>query len=252
MDAAIFRYVVGTCRDYSDLIKYCIKGTNFRLDAILYQEPNMTSDPNAPERLSSLFSQKPCWKIEPLALEMKYSIPSVRRFLSEIGYYSSFTHNGSWYTLRSIPRFDQDGLWFHRDVGFSRMGSLTKTLVGLTVRSAAGLTAEQVGARLRCRCHSILLHLCRQGKLQRCKVGRSHVYLAAEEAVARVQRQTVESAFVAQLPAEIAVLILVEYIKNPELGSEQLAEALLRSRGVSVKAERIEGLFEQHGLKKTT
>jgi hypothetical protein len=35
--------------------------------------------------------------IQPLAAEMHYSIPSVRRFLAEAGYYSSFTHNGGCY-----------------------------------------------------------------------------------------------------------------------------------------------------------
>ena len=75
------------------------------------------------QHLLSLFHEQSCWMIEPLAAEMKYSIPSVRRFLAEVGYFSSFTHNGGWYTLRSIPRFGQDGLWFHADIGFSRAGS---------------------------------------------------------------------------------------------------------------------------------
>ena len=140
--------------------------------------------------------------IESLAAELRYSIPSVRRFLAEVGYYSSFTHNGGWYTLPSIPRFGQDGLWFYSDIGFSRAGSLTNTLVDLTTRSGAGMTAEQFGAKLRCRCHSVLVQLCRQGRLQRHKIGHSHVYLALDPDIASVQRQAVESLSVTQLPAE--------------------------------------------------
>jgi hypothetical protein len=206
----------------------------------------------AKQSLSSLFIEQPCWTIEPLAARLRYSIPSVRRFLSEVGYYSSFTHNGSWYTLRSIPRFEQDGLWFYRDIGFSRAGSLTNTLVELTTRSAAGMTAERLGEILHCRCHSVLVHLWRRGRLQRCRIGRSHVYLAADPAIAEVQRQSSESLALVRLPAEIEVLVLVEFIKNPESGFVQLAEALSRSRGVTVEAARIERLFEDHGLKKTT
>jgi hypothetical protein len=148
------------------LIKYCTYGPKHRLDAILYQEPIMPLDPKPNERLSALFLQQPCWMIEPLAAELRYSIPSVRRFLVKMGYYSSFTHNGGWYTLCSIPRFGQDGLWFYNEIGFSRAGSLTNTLVDLTNRSVAGMTAEQLGATLRCRCHSVLVQLCRQGKIQ--------------------------------------------------------------------------------------
>jgi hypothetical protein len=212
----------------------------------------MPFDVKPRQRLSTLFLEQPCWMIESLAAEMRYSIPSVRRFLAEVGYYSSFTHNGGWYTLRSIPRFGHDGLWFYSDIGFSRAGSLTNTLVDLTTRSAAGMTAEQLGAKLRCRCHSVLVQLWRQGRLQREKIGRSHVYLAIDLHLAAVQRQTVESLSVIQLPAEIAVLILVEFIRNPDSSFEQLATAISRSKSVTVKAVQIERLFDRHGLKKTT
>ena len=212
----------------------------------------MPFDAKPSQRLSTLFLEQPCWMIEPLAAELRYSIPSVRRFLAEVGYYSSFTHNGGWYTLRSIPRFRHDGLWFYSDVGFSRAGSLTNTLVELTTRSAAGMTAEQLGAKLRCRCHSVLVQMWRQGRLQRQKSGRCHVYLAIDPHIAAVQRQSVEGLSVMQLPAEIAVLILVEFIRNPDSSFEQLATAISRDKSVTVEAAQIEKLFNQHGLKKTT
>ena len=203
------------------------------------------------ERLSNLFLQQPCWRIETLAAQLRYSIPSIRRFLGEVGYYRSFTHNGGWYTLRSIPRFDRDGLWFHNELGFSRAGSLTNALVDLTTRSAAGMSAEQLGTKLRCRCHSVLVQLCRQGRLQRHKIGNSHVYLALDPSIAAVQRQTVESLSIMELPAEIAVLILVAFIRRPDSSFEQLAKVISRDKGVIVKAAQIEKLFDQYGLKKT-
>jgi len=125
------------------------------------------------EQLATLFTKQPCWMIEPLAIELNYSIPSVRRFLSAQGYYSSFTDNGRWYTLRSIPGFNQDGLWFHLEIGFSRAGSLTKTLIALIANSRAGITAEQLGEKLHCRCHTVLVQLYRKKKLQRRKMATS-------------------------------------------------------------------------------
>ena len=190
--------------------------------------------------------------IGPLAARLRYSIPSVRRFLAEVGYFGSFTHNGGWYTLRSIPRFDRDGLWFYSGIGFSRAGSLTDTLVDLTTRSAAGITAEELGAKLRCRCHSVLVQLWRQGRLQRQKIGRSHVYLAVDPHIAAVQRKTGKALPAARIPAEMAVLILVEFIRHPDSSFEQLAKAIFRDNSVTVKADQIESLFDRHGLKKTT
>ncbi|MFO8089190.1 MAG: hypothetical protein R6U13_05085 [Desulfatiglandaceae bacterium] len=213
----------------------------------------MTSITPPGERLVSLFSQTPCWMIQPLAAEMRYSIPSVRRFLAEVGYLSSFTHNGGWYTLRSIPSFDRDGLWFYRDIGFSRAGSLTKTLIWLISRSATGMSAEMLGKILRCRCHAVLVNLWRKGKIDRDKMGRCHFYFSADPPTAAVQRRALEMQNLPEVKfsAEIAVLVLAEFIRNPDLGFEQLAEKISRSKKVAVNVKEIEKLFDQHGLKKT-
>ncbi len=120
------------------MIKYCTIQRELLFRAILYQEAVMAGTSKVNEQLATIFTKQPCWMIEPLATELNYSIPSVRRFLAAIGYYSSFTHNGRWYTLHSVPKFNRDGLWFHHEIGFSRAGSLTKTLISLTANSSAG------------------------------------------------------------------------------------------------------------------
>ena len=202
------------------------------------------------DRLSALFDKQPCWMIAPLAEQLDYSVPSVRRFLARIGYYSSFTHNGRWYTLASIPRFGRQGLWFYTDIGFSRAGSLTDTLVMLVSGSAAGMSAEQLGQTLRCRCHTVLVALVRQGRLQRQKLGRSYVYLAADDETAGAQSQAIPKNDGVQLPAEMAVLVLVEFIRHPDAGFGQLAQEISRRTGVRIDAGQVKALFDRHGLKK--
>jgi hypothetical protein len=213
----------------------------------------MTSTSPSSQRLISLFTENPCWMIQPLAAAMHYSIPSVRRFLTEVGYYSSFTHNGGWYTLHSIPRFGRDGLWFYYDIGFSRAGSLTKTLIALITRSPAGMNAEMLGGALRCRCHAVLVNLWRSGKIQRQKNGRCHIYFAADPHRAAAQRHAlvIQDLPKVQFSAEIAVLVLAEFIRSPDSSFQQLAEKIAQSKKVTVNAEQIEQLFDQHGLKKT-
>ena len=213
----------------------------------------MTTTLPPKQHLISLFTKTPCWMIKPLAAEMEYSIPSVRRFLAEAGYYSSFTHNGGWYTLRSIPQFARNGLWFYRDIGFSRAGTLTKTLVALISTSPAGMSAEMLGETLRCRCHGVLVNLWRKGAIMREKVGRCQFYFAADPHKSATQRQ----ALAARRPpkesfsAEMAVLILAEFIRSPDSSFEQLAEKLSRIKNVTVNPQQIDVLFDQHGLKKT-
>jgi hypothetical protein len=212
----------------------------------------MTPSIDTHQQLVSLFGRQPCWTIAPLAKQLNYSVPHVRRFLVQAGYYSSFTHNGRWYTLSSIPRFNSDGLWFHRDIGFSKAGSLTNTLIALTNASAAGMTADQLGEKLRCRCHSVLVHLYRQGRLQRQKAGRSYLYLADDPDTAKQQRQHLQQVQPTQLPAEIAVLVLAQFIRAPQASFKQLAQRVSRSTGLRIDAGQIQTLFDRHGLKKMT
>ena len=203
--------------------------------------------------LHTLFEQQPCWMIDQLAENLGYSIPSVRRLLAAAGYYSSFTHNGKWYTLASIPAFDGDGLWYCRDIGFSRAGSLTETVIHLVRRSPAGLTAEQLGLKLQCRCHAVLARLCREGRIQREKTGRSHVYFAAETTIARRQRRslTERETRLGPLPAEISVLVLAEFIRRPDASFQDLAETVGRSAHIRISPLQIDRLFEDYGVKKT-
>ena len=205
------------------------------------------------KELVSLFKKQACWQIEPLANLLGYSVPSVRRYLKLTGYHRSFSHNGKWYTLHHVPKFNKDGLWFSGDIGFSRDGNLNKTLIRLITKSPSGMTAEDLKEKLRCRPHTVLVKLCRQGHIQREKAGRSFVYFAQDPRIAANQRLAMSSLRFPHvtLQAEIAVLVLAKFIRNPHLSFQQLAEALNKTAGVSIDSTQVEKLFEQHGLKKT-
>jgi hypothetical protein len=203
------------------------------------------------QKLISAFQENKCWMIQPLAERMNYSIPSVRRFLDRAGYFSSFSHNGKWYTLASIPSFSNKGLWFYRDIGFSRHGPLTHTLVNLVGKSPSGMTADQLGQLLRCRCHAILVQLCRKGKLQRQKYGGSYVYLATDPTRAEAQQKTLQMEHT-PLPAELAVHVFVAFIQNPGVDLKQLAKSVFQKTGTQISTEQIQMLFDAHGVKKKT
>ncbi len=202
------------------------------------------------QKLSLVFEKQQCWRIEQLAAELEYSVPSVRRFLSTVGYHSSYTHNGVWYTLSSVPRFDSDGLWFFSDIGFSRAGTMMNTLVALVSKSPKGLTAKELGEKLHCHCHDMLFDLVQNGRLQRWKMERSHIYIAQQADIATIQQKAATVSDV-QLPAEIAVLVLVEFINNLGSSFVQLAKVISKSKKVTISAAQIETLFIRLGVKKT-
>lgn len=68
------------------------------------------------------------------------------RKLSELGYLSSYSHSGGYYTLQSIPQFDGDGLWLFEGVGFSRHGTLKDTVAILVDRAESGQLHRELQA----------------------------------------------------------------------------------------------------------
>ena len=214
----------------------------------------LQSDPS--KRLHKLFHRRKCWLLADLASALDYALISVRRLLKRIGYFRSFSDNGKWYTLRSLPEFNREGNWHHRGIGFSKSGNLTATITHLVGRSHTGLSAKELAQKLRHPCHSVLTHLHKHGELDRIKLQGEFRYLSKEQQTNRRQR---ESSALQQprepstsLSTQAAVLVLVEYIKEPGLSFEQMAQRLRERRGISVGAQSIHDFFDQHGLKKTS
>ena len=190
-----------------------------------------------------------------MAQALGYALISVRRFLKEIGYFRSYTHNGKWYTLRDAPRFSRDGLWHHRGIGFSRHGSLTATIGHLVGHSPAGLSAGELSQKLQHPCHAVLTQLHHAGQLDRLPVAGQFRYLALEPQLNRRQREQVALVPSLHSPSALstqaAVWVLVEHIKHPEWSFEQIATSLREQRQLTLAADDIQRFFDEHGLKKT-
>ncbi len=190
-----------------------------------------------------------------LAHSLGCALISVRRHLKQVGYFRSYTHNGKWYTLRDSPRFNRDGLWHHKDIGFSKYGSLIATIVHLVARSSAGLSARDLGQKLQHPCHAVLTNLHKDHVLDRVQLAGEFRYLAIEDQLNRRQRALVTalapSNSVTSLSTQTAVWVLVEHIKHPQFTFEQLAACLQEQRELTVSPQSIQQFFREHDLKKT-
>jgi hypothetical protein len=215
----------------------------------------MASSPSPAQRLEKLFRRRTCWMLDQLAQTLGYALISVRRFLKEVGYFRSYTHNGKWYTLGDSPHFDRDGLWHFRGIGFSKQGSLTTTIGYLLAQSPAGLSANELSQKLQHPCHTVLSQLHKAGNVDRLPLAGQFRYLAGDPKLNRRQR---EQAALGQPPdpsaslsTQSALWVLVEYIKHPDLSFEEIATRLREQRKVVVAPENIQRFFAEHALKKT-
>ena len=105
---------------------------------------------------------------------------TVFRKLKSLGYLSSYTHRGRFYTLRTIARFDKDGLWSHEAVWFSRHGTLMATLEVWIPESPQGWFADELADRLHVDVHDPLHDLVRQGRVRRAELAGRFLYTAAQ------------------------------------------------------------------------
>ena len=132
-------------------------------------------------RLNQLFRRRRAVLLDDLrrALDTT-SRTTIFRVLKAVGYFTSYSHAGRYYTLRRIPKFDRWGLWAWQGIGFSSRGTLRATAVFLVEQSPAGLTHQELQQRLGLRVYDTVRSLVADGAITREHVADVYLYLAAD------------------------------------------------------------------------
>lgn len=202
------------------------------------------------------FRRKKVLVVEELAQLLASSIGTARRRLKEWDSYTSYNHNGRYYVLPSVAKFDPHGLWRYRTVFFSKHGNLKQTVIYLVNSSPAGLSTAEIGELVRIPPRSFLSHFREDDHLQREKIKGRFVYFSSDRAVCAEQKlkriDQVDRAARMRTPTDAqAVVILVERIQHPALTIEELS-ARLGKKKCHFTAEELSSFLELHGLLKKT
>ena len=217
----------------------------------------MLNPTDSVQALTVLFRRQCIAELETLfaTLETR-SRMSVFRRLSKIGYLTSYNHAGRFYTLRSLPTFDREGLWCHEGICFSRHGTLKSTVIRLVEQSDSGRTQHELQVRLRIRVHNTLLDLVRQKRIGREPWAGQYLYVSSDAVRAGAQlalRRTQADRVAALEVATSAVIdVLLDLVRSAgmQVDAESVSERL-GARGVVVTTEQVEEIFSRHGVKKT-
>lgn len=186
---------------------------------------------------------------------------TVFRRLSRIGYYSSYSHTGRFYTLKRVPEFDADGLWQHEGVGFSAAGTLKQTVVGLVEKAEDGRLHRELQARLGVRVQNTLADLVGHGQLGRDQFEGEYLYVSAqaERAAMQVARRrekragVIPAASPVEVEAPLVLEILVEVIHGAGVEADAAVVAgRMAARGVSVSVAQVAEVLRRYGVGKKT
>jgi hypothetical protein len=216
----------------------------------------MLKKDTAHEALRQVFRRQPVALLDDLfAVLRTRSRMSVFRRLKEVGYLSSFTHTGRYYTLADTPRFDEKGLWFVDDVGFSRRGTLKDTVAVLVPDAPAGMTHGELEALLRVRVFNPLRELLDERRVGRRRLGRTRLYVSPDRDRAATQLGRREEIVrggegVSPLPMALTLEVFVEAVRAGRVSIDAVTlAARLRSRGLQVTAEQVRRVCERYEIR---
>lgn len=209
---------------------------------------------HARQRLVQLFQRTAVADLR--TLQRVLGTPSrttVFRVLCALGYRTSCSHAGRFYTLEDIPQFDDDGLWRHGDVLFSQDRTLRETLVRLVKSAPAGWTHAELGERLRLRVHDTLRDLTQAHQIDRVPIDGVFVYVGVAASVAKAQLAA-RAATRPRPAAASSVVVLEVLLEIIDAAGAWRAPAVLsrrlQARGVPVSAAQVAVIYREHGIVK--
>ncbi len=213
---------------------------------------------NVPLKIQKLLLKNTVVSLKQLRDELSArSRSSLFRDLRKLDVISSYTHTGQYHALKRTAKFDESGLWFFQDIGFSQYGTLKKTLVHMISHSPAGMTHKGLKKLFRIDVQKPLTEGVNTNAVSRQLLpSRIYVYLSADESKAEDQFQrrlalSDRSLDMTLPPESIRIEILVEVIHAPERTlDEHVLGPLLRKRGVIIKDDEIAYVLAYYAIKK--
>ncbi len=192
------------------------------------------------EKLLALFRRQNVATLPELKTALATSADrTVFRRLAGLGYRTSYSHRGAFYTLDSLARYDANGLWSCREAHFSRHGTLLDTAAELVGHAPAGFFADELESVVHVPVKDALRQLVAQGRVQRRCCGPRFLHGASDRA--RWQEQwAARQAQVDELPATIALFYALLDEKQRRLYAG--LESLQRGHGGDRRMARLLGL----------
>jgi hypothetical protein len=207
------------------------------------------------ERLKNVFRFLESLKVftlDKLVSSLSCSTPTARLKLKQWKAYTSYNKNSRYYTMPTVPRFDENGLWHYENISFSKYGNLRNTVIHLINNSASGLSGSKVGDLVRLAPRSFLHHFRNVAGIHREK--RQGVYIYFSDDPHRYKEQLQSRLRILPPPVKLltdadAVVILTALIKHHDISMEDIM-ALPEVREQEFSPVVIRQFLEHHGLLK--
>jgi len=208
-------------------------------------------NPEKIKKTQTVLKKKKVFVFPLLISLLSCSIRTGRLKLKQWGAYSSYNQNGKYYTLPGVPDFDDNGLWWYKDIYFSKHGTLKNTVVHLINKSISGLSGDQIDKIIALSPRSFLHHFRDTPGIRRQKHAGLYVYFSDDADRYNQQVQSRLKALGEHISDADAVMILVALIKHHNISIDDFA-MLPEAKARKLSAQAIREFLERHGLGKKT
>ena len=206
------------------------------------------------ESVFKFLEDKKVFTLDQLVSSLSCSTPTARLKLKQWQAYTSYNQNGRYYTMPTVPRFDENGLWSYEAISFSKYGNLRNTVVHLINNSPLGLTGNEIGNLVRLAPRSFLHHFRKVAGI--CREKREGVYVYFSDDVDRYKEQIQNRSrtFIEEgklLRDADVIIILTALIKRHGITIEDIM-GLPEVRGGNFSRVVIREFLDRHDLLKKT
>ena len=182
---------------------------------------------------------------------ISYCEKTLRRDINYLNGITSYTHRGKFITLPGIPIFDKYGIWFYKEIGFTKYKNSLDLIISIIDNNEA-ITKEEIEGILRIKISKQIQILLSRKQLNRIKIGAKYFYLSEELSKNKKRQMQVlpieieeHSDRKVNIPDLVAVLkiVLAEY----QIDMNNLKK-LIGKYSLQVPIKNIEKLFLKYDL----
>ena len=203
--------------------------------------------------LKDLFASKKITSFQVIVESIKCPEITIRRDLRDLEAITSFSHQRRFLTLPDIPTFDENGIWFYEDIGFSRYRDSLALIVEIINNSENGMSRESIEEILGIKIFQQIQTLLARSKLNRVKVGNRYIYLPEQMIKEKKRRvelfgtQEVEEYHVGKIKVGDLIAVLKALLAENMIDMDDLGK-VIRKYSLNLTVQKIELITQKYDL----
>lgn len=198
------------------------------------------------EYIRSLIKMKIAVTIDDFFLNIQYCEKTLRRDIKHLNGITSYTHRGKFITLPNIPVFDENGIWYYKDIGFTKYRNSLDLIVSI-IENNEGITKEKIESILKIKISKQIQILLKKDRLHRVKVGAKYFYLSENLAKNKKRQMQVipfdiEDKYDRKVNITDLIAVLKVVLTEHKIDMNNLKK-LINKHSLQVPIKKIEQLF---------